>query len=452
VRREHHGSGVNKAALRKNRMRIGFVPNLVESWGGVFQYSLTMLEALDELRLAGSRDELIAFAGRMDHPVARSLVSRGWSVKPLGLVERRRLDTLRRAVGESPLRDAWRLLRRAVSRGRYRNPDLVRFKPEVGRWFRECGVDLMIYPWPSALSFEAGVPYVMAVHDIAHRLHPEFPEVSADGEWEWREYYCRNGIRYATMVLVDSDVSKEDILTCYGPYGITEERVKVLPFLPPPYLSDNDVEHERRRVRTAYALPERYCFYPAQFWPHKNHLRIVEALALIKAERGLEIPLVLCGSHAGDIRQRSFEAVMSAARNGGVERAVRYLGYVPNEDMSGLYAGAAALVMPVLFGPTFIPILEAWATRCPVLTSDIRGTREQVADAALTVDPRSVESIADGIYRLWTDEGLSGVLIERGQDALGGYTTDDFRRRLVGILEEAKMQVRSGSAKQVTVR
>ena len=76
-----------------------------------------------------------------------------------------------------------------------------------------------------------------------------------------------------------------------------------------------------------------------------------------------------------------------------------------------------ALVMPTFFGPTNIPILEAWAFGCPVLTSDIRGIREQVGDAAVLVNPRSVEAIADGIYRLWTDENLGRMLGERGGNA-----------------------------------
>src|SRR4029453_16568851 len=96
------------------------------------------------------------------------------------------------------------------------------------------------------------------------------------------------------------------------------------------------------------------------------------------------------------------QELVAVAQKRGVANQIRLLGYVPNEDMSPLYAQAVALIIPTFFGPTIIPVLEAWAFGCPVLTSDIRGIREQVGDAALLVDPRSIESIADGIYRLWT--------------------------------------------------
>jgi len=150
---------------------------------------------------------------------------------------------------------------------------------------------------------------------------------------------------------------------------------------------------------------------------------------------------VFCGSHSGGIRERNFNEIMSLASGLGLEKDIQYLGYVPDEDMSGVYAAAVALVMPTFFGPTNIPILEAWAFGCPVLTSDIRGIREQVGDAAILVDPRSVEAIADGIYRLWTEETLSNRLAELGRQRLASYTPDDYRQRLNAILEEAKARV-----------
>ena len=272
----------------------------------------------------------------------------------------------------------------------------------------------MLYTAHTSLSFETGVPYVMAIHDLQHRLQPEFPEVSANGEWESREYYLRNGARYATLLLADSEVGKEDILNFYGPYGVTPDQVKVLPYLPASCLAVDVSESEQQRVQTTYRLPDRYLFYPAQFWPHKNHSRIVQALGLLKQEHRLKIPVVFCGSYTGEIRERAFHEVMSLSSQLGIEDQLHHLGYIPDEDMSGIYARAVALVMPTFFGPTNIPILEAWAFGCPVLTSDIRGIREQVGDAAVLVNPRSVEAIADGIYRIWTDENLGRMLGELG--------------------------------------
>jgi len=425
-------------------VHIGIVPALNPSGGGVYQYSITMLRALGEWKEQACEDEFIVFAQQAPDP--KLLNGQGWTFKPLmpaqpRLQQRNILEVLRRIVGEGSHREAWRWLRRQSERSLQYNPDRVRSRPDTTSWFQCCGVDLMFYSEPNPLSFETRIPYVMAIHDLQHRLQPEFAEVSADGEWERREYMFRNGARYATLLLADSEVGKEDILNFYSPYGVTPDRVEVLPFLPASYLAVNLSEREQHRVRATYRLPERYLFYPAQFWPHKNHARIVQALGLLKHERGLKVSVAFCGSYTGEIRQGTFDEVQTLSSKLGLEKEIHYLGYVPDEDMSALYAGAVALVMPTFFGPTNIPVLEAWAFGCPVLTSDIRGIREQTGNAAILADPRSVEAIAEGIYQLWTDENLRRILSDRGRERLASYTADDYRRRLIEIVEEAKARV-----------
>jgi glycosyltransferase involved in cell wall biosynthesis len=435
-------------------MRIGIVPCLSGFGGGLYQYSLTMLEALDTLQQDRAiDDEFIAFCLDRNEAPLSQFNKEGWEIVPLKLpltFRRRILQTLGHALRQSKARQiarrfqiARRLCLRLASKYLFPDPDKVIPRPDLAQFFTKQRVDWMLFPAPKTIAFETGIPYVMAVHDLQHRLQPEFPEVSADGQWESREYLFRNGTRYATLILVDSEVGKEDVLEFYGPYGLTPDRVEVLPFLPACYLDTDVSESEMKRVRTTYHLPERYLFYPAQFWPHKNHIRIVQALGLLKERHCYKISAVFCGSYGLETLKNTFHEVMSLAHQLQVENQIHYLGYVAEEDMSGLYAGAVALVMPTFFGPTNIPVLEGWAFRCPVLTSDIRGIREQVEDAAVLVDPRSVEAIAHGIYRLWTDEDLRRTLAGRGQQRLATYTPDDYRQRLMEIFEEAKARVRS---------
>ncbi|MGE5305785.1 MAG: glycosyltransferase [Alphaproteobacteria bacterium] len=435
-------------------MRIGILPNLDPTSGGVYQYSQTMLQALNTWSQNGCEDRFVLFTdGTEIRQPPILLRSDCWELTPLEIPQlgRKALDRMRWVVGEGPHREAWRWLRKRLARSRsgaqpmreFRDPEVVQERPDLRDRFLDSKVDLFVYPQPISISFETGVPYVIAIHDLQHRLQPEFPEVSANGEREHREYLFRNASRRATLILADSEVGKEDILNFYGSYGVTPDRVKVLPYLPAAYLAIDVSEAEQRSVRALYHLPDRYLFYPAQFWPHKNHARIVQALGLLKQQFHIEVSIVFCGSYNGDIRQNAYRNVISLASSLGVKDQIKYLGYVPDEHMSALYAGSVALVMPTFFGPTNIPVLEAWAFGCPVLTSDIRGIREQVGDAAVLVDPRSVESIAESIYCLWSDDALRSALIDAGCRRLSSYSPDDFRNRLIEILEEAKDRVRS---------
>jgi len=134
---------------------------------------------------------------------------------------------------------------------------------------------------------------------------------------------------------------------------------------------------------------------------------------------------------------------VARARELGLERRIHYRGYVPAEDLPALYAEAVALVMPTLFGPTNIPILEAWALDCPAITSDIRGVREQAGDAALLVDLAAPESLAEAIRSVWLEEDTRAELARRGRARLGLYTRDDYAARLNGVLDQAASLARA---------
>lgn len=401
-------------------MRIGVVPNLERSAGGVYQYAVTMLEVLADL---GSGDEFVVF-------------TYGGEAVPEGVALPGPVVPARRGSGS--------LGRLGAALSRVARPG-ASHDPAWERFFASHGIELLVFTADADLARQTGVPYVVAVHDIQHRLHPEFPEVSADGEWDRREERLRPMIAGATVVLVDSEVGREDLLEAYGDTGIDPDAVRPLPFLPAHYLLDADTSSAaRERVRQEFGLPERFLFYPAQFWPHKNHRRIVDALSLLAAE-GLRVPIVFAGTHSGEIRERTFAEVLAVAEEAGVADLVHTPGYVPDDAMAVLYTGAIALVMPTYFGPTNIPVLEAFQLGCPVITSDITGVREQAGSAALLVDPESSESIAAAIRRVVSEPGLAEQLVANGRERLASYTRDDYAALLNAALTQAKSRVTGGA-------
>src|SRR5688572_23751051 len=241
-------------------MRIGIVPVANPHLGGIYQYSATMLETLRQYAVQGCDDDFVVFSeGNL--PDGSGENAPGWTVRSLSLCEpaplaQRILEFLRDTIAEGPQRNAVRALLQPF-RQEKREVDLYRLRRQavINERFCREGVDLMLYPSPLPVAFETEIPYVMAIHDLQHRLQPEFPEVSADGEWERREYLFRNGTRYATLLLADSEVGKEDILNFYEPYGVTPDQVKVLPFLPACYLHQKIWPRNRNASGQCMACP-----------------------------------------------------------------------------------------------------------------------------------------------------------------------------------------------------
>ena len=175
-------------------------------------------------------------------------------------------------------------------------------------------------------------------------------------------------------------------------------------------------------------LPDKYIFYPAQFWKHKNHERLITAAKHLSREAP-DIHLVFVGS-----KKNNYETCVRLVEQLNFGESVTFLGYVPDDHMPELYRRARALVMPTFFGPTNIPPLEAFALGCPVAISDVYGIRQQVGDAALLFDPTNTAEIEDVLSRLWRDDGLCEKLVEAGFERTQGWGQQNFNARFQEII------------------
>lgn len=372
--------------------------------GGTHQYTQTILDAL----LALPRDAYTIVAAYAD-PL--------WLDDLPPHVER---VQLRNSAWNRALNKAWHHSRLPMSAWR---KSAARLDSNI-RAMVNLRCNLWMTPNNDRYAFRAPVPTLGTVHDLMHRYEPSFPEVSDDGEYERREFHFRETCRWTKAILVDSKVGKQQL---HESYGIPESRVFVLPYIAPRYvreISGTDTTLDER-----YQLPDRFFFYPAQLYRHKNHHGLIEAIALMK-ETHPDVRLVLAGATErnayNDLR------ALVAARDLGEH--VQFVGYVPDSDVAAFYKRARALVMPTFFGPTNIPPLEAFAAGCPAATSDIYAAREQLGDSALFFDPHSVEQIRDCLVRLWTDDALCVELAARGRRHTENWGRPQFNARLAEII------------------
>jgi glycosyltransferase involved in cell wall biosynthesis len=284
-------------------------------------------------------------------------------------------------------------------------------------------VDVLHHPVTVPIPRLRGVPTVTTVYDVQHH---ELPQFFSRAERAFRRWAYDGAARSADVAITTSDYSRERLVQLAG---VDPERVEVVPL---------GIDHERfgpsrgeadEALSQSLDLPPRYVVYPANLWPHKNHARLVEALAAVPDR---ELALVLTGSVYG----RGGELAQLARRAGVAER-VRHLGYVQPEAMPALLRGATAMAFPSLYEGFGAPPVEAMACGCPVASSLHGSLEETLGDAALGFDPTSVESIADAIVRVTSDTALRERLRAAGLERARRYSWERAAARHRSIYERA---------------
>lgn len=289
---------------------------------------------------------------------------------------------------------------------------------------KSVNCDFWIFPAQEHFAYSCNIPSLSTIHDLMHRHCKEFPEVSSYGQFMRRERHYKAACKYSTGILVDSQIGMQHVIDAYG----TEpNKLHVLPYATPPITSDSTFD-ENQFLTSLGIKGSRFFFYPAQFWKHKNHLRLLESFAVIY-KKYPDVRLVLCGS------QKNAGAEIDAfIQKQGLSSVVCLLGYISDASKECLYRNAQALIMPTFFGPTNIPPLEAMRAGCAMAVSDIYAMREQSGDAAIYFNPENIPEITDCMLELLTNDDLRTQLSENGLRRSVNYSTAMFTSRLLSII------------------
>jgi glycosyltransferase involved in cell wall biosynthesis len=284
------------------------------------------------------------------------------------------------------------------------------------------GIELLFNPKYS-IPLRAGCPSVWVCHGLDWYVMP-WASRFVD-RLSHRFLVPRYASRAAAIIAV-SEVTKQHVMHYLR---VPAERVFTV------YSGVDDVfrrpidDAKAREVRAKYSLPERFLLYAGAVYPPKNFTRLVRAYARVGPERG--IPLVVAG---GENRFLS-EGELREPEALGIGDWVRRPGWIEQEELAVLYGLSDALLLPSLFESCGLPVLEAMAAGCPVVTADRYGTKELAEGAAVLVDPESVESIAAGIGRVLDDRALRAELIVAGRERSRAFEWRRCATETLGVLE-----------------
>ncbi len=268
---------------------------------------------------------------------------------------------------------------------------------------------------------------VVTIHDCIHLMFPQYlPN-------RFALQYARTSMalaaRVATRIMTVSESSKRDILRFVN---TQPEKIDVIYNAYDERFAIDPPEEDVVRVRERYQLHDEFVLYAGNVKPHKNLERLIEAFHLVR-KRGLDhLKLVLIGDEIS-----KYTALRRAVHQHQLHKYVRFLGYVPEETLAVMYRLAGVFVFPSLYEGFGLPPLEAMASGTPVVTSNLSSLPEVAGDAAVLVDPYDPHAIAEGVYRVLTDETLRRTLRLKGVARAGQFSWEQSVRRIREIYREA---------------
>lgn len=276
--------------------------------------------------------------------------------------------------------------------------------------------------------FRKTLKTVITIHDMAHEY---YPEATSKRIFKYLKKLQQSAEK-ADLIIADSENTKEDILKFLN---LSEEKIKVIYpgvdtiFRP---INDQDVLNS---VRRKYNLYERFILYLGAIQPRKNITTLIRAYGILCKEQNFDHKLVIAGGVGW--KNKDIRVLIEELR---LEDKVVFTGYIPEHNLPVIYNLSDAFVFPSLYEGFGLPVLEAMACGTPVVTSNVSSLPEVAGDAALLINPHSIEDLADGIKRILHNDGLRKKNIANGFERAKLFTWEKCAGETLDVFSQVLSQ------------
>lgn len=264
-------------------------------------------------------------------------------------------------------------------------------------------IKLLHIPIQYSPIYKVSVPIVTTMHDV-QEFH--FPEFFTASERLHRAINNLKSVSESDHIIVSFSHIKNDLIKFYS---VADEKISVCP---PPFADDwfsTKKETDWKVLQAKYSISKKYMLYPAATWPHKNHIRLLEALKEVK--KNIPDLNLICTGNKTDYFNTIYENILKL----GIENSVKFLGIVPEEDLIGLYKSSELVVIPTLYEAGSGPLYEAMRYKVPVICASTTSLPETIADKRFTFNPKDVDEISNLIINMISNENLRNENISNSE-------------------------------------
>lgn len=294
-------------------------------------------------------------------------------------------------------------------------------------YLRKSPVDVYHTQYITPFFVSKNIKIVTHIHDISFLAYPEFIKKS---DLFFLKNLIPGSIRRADKVIAVSEFTKNEIIKYYktdpGKIEVVYNAVGE------DFLKSDYSGSELFEIRKKYNLPEEFILYIGTLQPRKNIPILIQSFARIK-EKIPEVKLVLAGNRNAHNFDDDIDNKIEELKISG---SIIFPGFVDEEDKSALFQLAKAFVFPSLYEGFGIPILEAFASRVPVLTSDIPVHNEIIQNAAVFFDPESLDDLSEKLYNSLVNQNLRDNLIDLGFQRVKFFSWKKSSEKMLEIYRE----------------
>lgn len=298
---------------------------------------------------------------------------------------------------------------------------------EIKKIIYSINLDVIHFPFQCFPYYYWNIPTVITLHDLQQEYFPEF---FSEQELNYRLVNYKKSAEMCDQIIVSFKHVKDDIIKFYK---IPENKVSIAI---PGIKSRNElIEKNKLDIHNKYNIHDKYILYPAQTWKHKNHLRLLEAIKLLRSKYDKNIHLICTGRKNDfyiEIERYIFE--------NGLQQSVTFLDYIPLEDLNYLYLNSELVVIPTLYEAGSFPLFEAMTLNVPVICSNVTSLPETIGNKKFIFNPYDAKQMANLIENMLENELLRKENIKNSKIQISKY---EWKDRINDFLDAYKIAIRN---------
>jgi glycosyltransferase involved in cell wall biosynthesis len=315
---------------------------------------------------------------------------------------------------------------------------LIKFKTHKP-FLKSNQIDLLFCPFSAPIYAEKDIPLVAIAYDLQHLDYPFFFEAK---ERQHRTNFLKNLLKQSQQIVCISEFTRQSFIKHFQ---ATETQLTAVPICIHDRWTKLSEEKVTEHLDKLGLKGHNYAFYPANYWPHKNHRMLLTAYAMYRFQfPNQSLDLVFTGTLKTEENQLR-EAVASM----GLSEKVHFLGFLEEEALGAVWQGCKCLVFPSLYEGFGIPVLEAMAFGKPVIASNVGSLPEVGGDAVLYFDPRKPDELVSCLAKISSDTALVKELVESGYQQLKSFDGEQMAWDYLKIFEAAV--INRGQTKETSI-